>query len=173
MLNSAFPSLKASQDFSQCRNLIFDKREQEETSQKSSSYEKTRSWPFTVWALAHFGVEFSDMDVLEGLFSERALRKRRESILAARKESPLTGYCWKRKLRGKCEWNRWFAIWLAWSNPTELPGQPDGEQINYFIQTQRYSGRVFRYNTVRGMKREEVLADTGHEKRDGVFSKGC
>lgn len=49
-------------------------------------------------------------------------------------------------------------------------GQPDGEQINYFIQTQRYSGRVFRYNTVRGMKREEVLADNGYEKRDGVFS---
>lgn len=183
--STVFSSLKVSLGFSQCRNLIFDEREQEQTNQKSSSHEKTRRWLFRVWAFACFRV-----DALEGhhLYVQwcgcpwrpflrkslrkrwETLRKRWEAMLAARKQSPHTGYCWKRKLRGKCEWNRWFAISLAWSNPPELPGQQDSEQINYFIQTQRCSGRVFRCNTVRGMKREEVVANIGHEKRYRVFS---
>lgn len=108
------------------------------------------------------------------VFSQKELWGRDEKqCWTARKQSPLAGYCLKRKLKDKCEWIRWLAIWLAWPNPTELPGQPDSKQIRYFSQTQRCLGRVFRHNTMRRMKKEEVLVDTEDEKKMGCFLRNA
>lgn len=166
-----FAFWKASQSVSQGRLLTFDKKEQWQTSQKSFNHESQYT-PIHSLEASRFwgGVKWHWCPRRPFLW--KSFEEEVRSI-AGQPESRAHshGTMLKGKLKGKCEWNRWFAMWLAWPNPTEVPGQPDSKQISYYSQSQR-CGWIFRHSTIREMK-EEVLVDWKKKKKDFILMQGC